>query len=108
DPTPEAIRICNTAGGEIARRYPDAYFSLCYLNPAHDPAFIADEVRRCVEEYAMRGIKLWIAVNARDKRLDPVMQAALRHDIPVFFHAWYKTVNWVYNESSPADIRDLA
>lgn len=108
DPSREAISICNTAGGMITRRFPDTTFSLCYINPAHDPVFIGDEVRRSVEEYDMRGIKLWIAVNARDKRLDPVMEAAIRHDIPVFFHSWYKTVSWVYNESSPADMRDLA
>ena len=108
DPTPTQIRQSNDHAAQIVAAHPDHVVSLCYLNPAHDPAWIDEELDRCVTDYAMRGIKLWIAVNARDKRLDPVMQAALRHDIPVFFHAWYKTVNWVYNESSPADIRDLA
>ena len=108
DPTPHQIRSSNSNAARIVARYPDRVYSLCYLNPVHGPAFIDTELDRCIGEHNMRGIKLWIAVNARDERLDAVMQGALRHRVPVFFHAWYKSVNRVYNESSPADIRDLA
>jgi len=108
DPTPQGIRACNTHAALIVERYPEQAYSFCYLNPAHDPGFIRDELDRCVLEHGMKGIKLWIAVNARDQRLDAVMEGALRHNLPVLHHAWYKAVNWVYNESSPADIRTLA
>jgi uncharacterized protein len=108
DPTPQEIRNCNTFGAEIAARYPQIFHSFCYLNPAHDPAFIAQETARCVEELGMRGIKLWIAVNARDPRLDIIGELAAHYGVPIFFHAWYKTIQRVYHESSPADIRDLA
>ena len=108
DPTPHQIQISNSNAARIVARYPDQVYSLCYLNPAHEPAFIHAELDRCIGKHNMRGIKLWIAVNARDHRMDAVMQGAIRHNVPVFFHAWYKSVNWVYNESSPADIRHLA
>jgi predicted TIM-barrel fold metal-dependent hydrolase len=108
DPTPREIEACNSAGAEIAARYPHTFYSFCYLNPAHDPAFLARETERCIGELGMRGIKLWIAVNARDRRLDPIAELAAHHGVPIFFHAWYKTVQRVYHESSPADIRDLA
>ena len=108
DPTEEGIVECNTHAAKIVERYPDRSYSLCYLNPAHDPKFTRAELDRCVQEYGFKGIKQWIAVNARDLRLDTVMEGAIHYDIPVFFHAWYKSVGWVYNESSPADIRDLA
>lgn len=108
DPSEEAIRACNTHAALIAKRYPQQAYSFCYLNPRHDPAFIRSELDRCVLEHGMKGIKLWIAVNARDPRLDVVMEGARRHKLPVLHHAWYKAVNWVYNESNPADIRHLA
>lgn len=108
DPTPEGIFDCNSHAARIVERYPDRCYSFCYLNPAHDPAFIRDELDRCILDHGMKGIKLWIAVNARDKRLDTVMEGARRHNISVLYHAWYKSVGWVYNESSPADIRHLA
>ena len=108
DPTPEGIRDCNTHAARIVERYPDQAYSFCYLNPAHDPAFIQAELDRCVGDFGMKGIKLWIAVNARDARLDVVMEGARRHNLPVLHHAWYKATGYIYNESTPADVRDLA
>jgi predicted TIM-barrel fold metal-dependent hydrolase len=108
DPTPEGIRDCNTHAARIVERYPDQAYSFCYLNPAHDPAFIQAELDRCVGDFGMKGIKLWIAVNARDARLDVVMAGARRYNLPVLHHAWYKATGYIYNESTPADVRDLA
>ncbi|MEZ4861484.1 MAG: amidohydrolase family protein [Caldilineaceae bacterium] len=108
DPTPEGVRESNSHAAKIVERYPAHAYSFCYLNPAHDPAFIRDELDRCVLEHGMKGIKLWIAVNAHDPRLDVVMEGARRHKLPVLHHAWYKSTVYVYNESTPADIRDLA
>ncbi|MBX3010071.1 MAG: amidohydrolase family protein [Caldilineaceae bacterium] len=108
DPTPEGIRDCNRHAAHIVERYPDLAYSFCYLNPAHDPAFIREELDRCIGDYGMKGIKLWIAVNARDARLAAVMEGARRHQVPVLHHAWYKATGYVYNESTPADLRDLA
>jgi predicted TIM-barrel fold metal-dependent hydrolase len=108
DPTPEGIQECNSHAAEIVARFPEQVYSFCYLNPAHDPLFIRDELDRCVLEHGMKGVKLWIAVNARDKRLDAVMEGAARHRLPVLHHAWYKATGYIYNESTPADLRDLA
>lgn len=108
DPTPEGVLACNTHAARIVERYPAQAYSFCYLNPAHDPAFIRAELDRCVGDYGMKGIKLWIAVNARDPRLDVVMEGARRHNLPVLHHAWYKSTGYVYNESTPADVRNLA
>ena len=108
DPTPEGIRDCNTHAAQIVERYPAQAYSFCYLNPAHDPAFIAAELDRCIGDFGMKGIKLWIAVNARDARLAAVMEGARRYGVPVLHHAWYKATGYVYNESTPADLRDLA
>jgi predicted TIM-barrel fold metal-dependent hydrolase len=108
DPTEEGITQCNTHAAKIVDRYPDHAYSLCYLNPAHPRTFVRDELKRCVEEFGMKGIKQWIAVNARDPRMESVMSGAIEYNLPVFFHAWYKATGYVYNESNPSDIRHLA
>lgn len=70
----------------------------------------------------MKAIKLWIAVNARDARLDAVAEMAAQHDLPIFFHAWYKSFDpgkerrlkelaagsESYSESNGSDIAHLA
>jgi len=108
DPTEEGITISNTYAAKIVARYPDHSYSLCYLNPAHSPDFVRAELKRCVEEFGMKGIKQWIAVNARDERMHSVMEGAIEYNIPVFFHSWYKATGYIYNESNPSDIRHLA
>ncbi|NUP99551.1 MAG: amidohydrolase family protein [Armatimonadetes bacterium] len=106
-PTPEGIRSANDRSLQWMRHRPDACLGFCYLNPAHDPGFSREELQRCVAE-GMLGIKLWVAVNARDPRLDPILELAAEQGLPVLFHAWYKTVGLAAEESSPADIADLA
>ncbi|NLF15876.1 MAG: amidohydrolase family protein [Lentisphaerae bacterium] len=108
DPTPEQIVLANTETMDAVKAYPDDLVGFAYLNPAHDPAFIRDEMDRTLATGTLRGIKLWVAVNARDARLDTVMTHAGDLGVPVLHHAWYKTVGLVYNESSPADIACLA
>ena len=108
DPNEEGITQCNTHAAKIVARYPEHSYSLCYLNPAHPRDFVHAELKRCVEEFGMKGIKQWVAVNARDERMERVMSGAIAYKLPVFFHAWYKATEYAYNESNPSDIRQLA
>lgn len=107
-PAPEQIREANDATLAWMRHRPDACLGFCYLNPQHDPGFCRAEVERCVDVGGMRGIKLWIAVKATDRRLDPIMDLAAERGIPVLHHSWYKTVDAYPDESTPAEIADLA
>ena len=108
DPDPNQIREANDQTQDWVTRWPEVYDGFCYLNPAHDPVFLHEEMDRCLVAGPFRGIKLWVAVNARDARIDPIMERAAQQDVPVLFHAWYKTVQKAYNESNPADIAHLA
>jgi hypothetical protein len=108
DPTPRQIVDCNTDTIAMARAWPEAVIGFCYLNPGHDPAFLRDEMERTLVAGPLRGIKLWVAVNCRDSRLDPILARAGELGVPVLHHAWYKSVGLVHNESSPADIAHLA
>lgn len=107
-PTMADISAINTHTLGVMQRHPDVYIGFCYLNPAHPPAFIRNEVERCVMQGGMRGLKLWIAVKATDPRLDTVMELAATLGIPVLHHAWYKQTVFAYNESTPAEVAQLA
>jgi len=108
DPQPGHIRKSNDLGMELVTRYPDRFISYCYLHPAHDPEFSLAEIDRCIVNGPMAGIKLWVAVNATDARLDPIMRRAAELRVPVLHHAWYKANGYAYNESTPKDIANLA
>lgn len=108
NPSEQNIRKSNDVSMAIVARWPDRFIGFCYLNPLHKKEFVSDEIDRCIKSGPFRGIKLWVAANAQDDRLDPIMQAAAELEVPVLIHAWHKTVGRVFNESSPYDIHILA
>ncbi len=108
DPSPDDITRCNDLSMRIVAAHPESYSGFCYLNPAHDPSFLLAEIERCVVQGNLCGIKLWVSVCATDARLDPIMHRAAALAVPVLHHAWYKMTEYAFNESTPADIADLA
>jgi predicted TIM-barrel fold metal-dependent hydrolase len=78
------------------------------VNPENPADFTLAEIERRVREDGFKGVKLEFCVNARDNRLDPIMQAAERLNVPVLHHAWYNTLGPTGNESTAADIANLA
>lgn len=93
---------------ELARKRPGFFLGFCRLDPRRPKREVLSEIRRCVANGNLRGVKLSVETNARSRRLDPVMEECARLGVPVLYHAWYKTVGRVPNESTPADIADLA
>jgi len=106
--TPEQIVSANNQTMQLVRRRPDMFVGFCFLNPNHEKSFVLKEISRCVEKGNLKGVKLEVETNARSTRLDPIMEACARLDIPVLHHTWYKTVGKVFDESNPADIANLA
>ena len=106
--TQEQLAAANNETMRLSRENPDVLTGFCFLNPNHDESFVLAEIRRCVEDGNLKGIKLEVERNARDKRLDPILDACAQLGIPLLHHAWYKTVGKVLDESSPVDIAHLA
>jgi hypothetical protein len=106
-PDKAGIRSINDATIGMVHRHPGRLFGLCFLNPVLPPAFLLDEIDRCLDA-GLSGVKLEYEVNARDPRLDPVMEKVAKREAFVLHHAWYKTVGKVENESDPSDIAHLA
>jgi len=110
------IREGNDYTIDMVKAAPDRLYGLCYVNPALDEGFVREELDRCLPLPEMRAIKQEIDVNARDVRIDLIMQKAEQYGVPVLFHSW--TLNtWSLSEqqkadqahrSEPADILHLA
>lgn len=106
-PDKAGIQAINNATIGMVKRHPGRLFGLCFLNPVLPPCFLVDEIQRCYDA-GLSGVKLEYEVNARDRRLDPIMEKIAELDAFVLHHSWYKTVGKVAMESDPSDIADLA
>ena len=93
---------------QVLNEWPEYFHGLCFLNPANDADFIANEIERCLAHPRMRGVKLEADVNARKPALDPIMAELERRDAMLLHHAWYKTIQKAHDESNPSDIAHLA
>ena len=107
-PTSEEIRVINDGSKRSIDLYPDIFTCFCYVNPDNPVDFSVAEIERRVQDEGFRGVKLEACVNARDKRMDPIMETAERLKVPVLHHAWYNTLGPSGNESTAGDIANLA
>lgn len=106
-PSPEACRLANDQGIEVARIAPDRFLPFAYVNPAFPDEAIA-ELDRTVGRGTAFGVKLWVAVRASDERVIRVVRHAARLGAPVLQHAWIKAEGNLPGESTPADVATLA
>ena len=107
-PNEQQVARINDLTVDLVDRWPETFLGLCFLNPANNPAFIQEEIERCLAHPGFKGVKLEVDVNARDSRLDPIMAQLQARDSLLLHHSWYKTVGKAHDESTPADIADLA
>ena len=107
-PTPEQIVVINDGNKRSFDRYPEFYTVFCYVNPDNPRDFTVAEIEKRVSTQGFVGVKLESCVNARDEKLDPIMQTAERLGVPLLHHAWYKSAGEDPNESTAADIAHLA
>lgn len=106
-PDEDGIRTINDATISMVQRHPGRIFGLCFLNPELPERFLVDEILRC-SDAGLAGVKLEYEVNARDARLDPIMETLAARDAFLLHHSWYKTVHKAAQESDPSDIACLA
>jgi predicted TIM-barrel fold metal-dependent hydrolase len=106
-PSPDELRDANRLTAAAVERFPDALAGVVYLSPEHPEASL-DELNRHVADGPFVGVKLWIAMRANDARLDPLVARISELGVPLLQHAWYKTVDGTPDESTPADVAELA
>lgn len=103
DPTPEeCIRANDYVLAEIEKR-PHLVHGFCYVNPLHGQVAVK-EMRRCIRDHGMPGLKLWIACKCSDPRCSPVIEEAIALGVPILQHTWIRDQEYVPGESYPADV----
>lgn len=105
-PDEEEICTLNAMTHEFMAEQPQLVRGYCYLNPRHKNSI--DVLRRGIEDQGMSGIKLWVATFCDDALVDPIMEQAIRYDVPVLVHAFYKAVGQLPFESLGENVANLA
>ena len=105
NPDEKLIGECNKITRGLMKDLPHLVNGMAYLNPAN--ANCMDELKRCIEDYGMSGIKLWIAVFCDDARVNPIAEAAIDYGIPVLAHCFKKSVDQLEFESLGPNVANL-
>jgi len=107
-PDEAGLRIINDETHGLMRRYPGLITGFCHLNPTLGARAVRREVERCVAR-GFRGLKLEIANNAADASMNPLMEAARKHNLVVLQHAWSMTkIGERSFHTDPEDVATLA
>lgn len=107
EPTPEVFIQANDDVARAMREYPDTVLGFAYLNPVYGKES-REEMRRCIEDLGMVGIKLWVAAFASDRRVFRLVEQAIEYGIPILQHAWHKATGNLPHESKPEHVVALA
>jgi predicted TIM-barrel fold metal-dependent hydrolase len=107
DPTPEEMRQANDEVLRAVRHFPDRALGFVYLSPKHTAASL-EELKRCVRDGPMVGVKLWVAEHCNAPSLDSILDAATELKALVFQHTWLKITGNLPGESTPMDLAELA
>jgi len=108
-PTARQVREINRWTLQAMVRHPEKIIGLCFINPAAGADAARREADWAITRNGFRGIKLLVSVNCRDHRLDPILTKAAELGVPVLQHSSYNTLGPASpNESTPADVADLA
>lgn len=106
-PTPEQIRLQNDQVLQAVRHAPNRLLGYVYLNPSDGPGSL-DEIRRCVADGPLVGIKLWVAERCHQEMLDPIVTLATKLNAVIYQHTWIKSTGNLPGESTPENVVALA
>jgi hypothetical protein len=107
DPTPRQLREHNDFILRCVGHWGHRVFGFAYVNPNYVPASL-EEIKRCIEDGPMVGIKLWVARRCSDPAIDPIIERAAAAKAVIFQHTWIKTTGNLPGESTPMDLAVLA
>jgi len=107
DPTLDQCRRANDMILRLMQTEPELAHGFCYVSQAHEHQAI-EEIRRCVRDGGMRGIKLWVAVKCNDARTFPIAEEAASLGVPILQHSYLRWEEILPGESKPPEIAELA
>ena len=98
--TPNGLQfcsVCNDGYAKVVREHPKRYIGMIHVYPHDDPRRNRDEIKRCVEELGLFGLALvssYGETRLDSEVMDPIYEAALVYDMPVFVHPALRTDLW--------------
>jgi hypothetical protein len=107
DPTIDDCRRFNRIVARVMARHPEQVVGCAYVNPCYEGEALS-ELRTCVEELGLRGLKLWMACYCDDPRADPVVAQAARYGVPILIHTYSIVGGSKPNESEATHVARLA
>jgi predicted TIM-barrel fold metal-dependent hydrolase len=100
-PSPTDVTVGNDALLELERLHSDRIKGYVCVNP-NFTVHAVTEIDRCLA-LGMIGVKLAASRRANDPLLDPVVEAAARHRVPILHHIWQnRRRDWPGQEASDA------
>jgi predicted TIM-barrel fold metal-dependent hydrolase len=105
-PDPEEIAELNREVYRFQREEPGLIQGYAYVNPNHGNALAV--LQRCVEEWGMAGMKLWVACYCDAPQVYPLVEQCIDYRIPVLLHTFHKRVGQLPNESLATHVARLA
>jgi len=106
-PTPDDLRTQNDQVLQALTHHHDRAFGFAYVSPEHVQTSL-DEIKRCVRDGPMVGIKLWVAKRCRESDVDAIITAAADLQAAIYQHTWIKTAGNYDGESTPDDLAAMA
>lgn len=98
-PSPDDVTYGNEQQRALQRTHPDLIRGYVMVNPNYTAHALA-EIRRGAEQ-GMIGLKLAASRRADDALVDPVVEAARSHGLPVLHHVWqHRRRDWPGQEGS--------
>jgi len=95
--TLEGFRDANNRLFKTMKRFPDRVLGYCFVNPGYYRDAL-DEIKRCVLDLGMIGIKLYNEYPCNEPVVWPVVELAIELSVPILHHAGH---THYYNERQP-------
>ena len=96
---PEDFICANNVVKIAMDRYPGFIEGMAFVNPGYFRE-ASNEVRRCVEDLGMRGVKLYHHYFIDDPAVFPLIETCIDLDVPILMHAG-KACNFNYHMEQP-------
>jgi hypothetical protein len=84
--TVEGFQTANRVMAAAAKRHPERLLGYCFVNPGCQPEAL-DEIRRCVEQFGLIGVKLYNEHRCTDPVVFPIVELAIALRVPILHHA---------------------
>lgn len=105
-PDEETVTLCNESVRDFCREQPDLIRGYTYLNPRNKNTL--EELRRGIEDYAMAGVKLWVATHCDVPEVFPIAEQLIAYDKPLLLHTFWKSVGQLPDETTADHVANLA